>query len=210
MVITAIKQQVKRPDRYSIFIDGAFAFGLSEQGLLSSGLASGQELDSARLEALKTLAGTDKMYGNALRYVAMRPRSVWEVQTYLQRKEAAEEQITQLVDRLKAVNLLDDRAFADSWVTSRRILKPSSKRKLRVELQQKHVPSSIIDTVLHEDETDDRTTLREVVAKKHSRYPDRAKFMQYLARQGYSYDDIKSVLDELPDPDIEEVIDKYE
>lgn len=196
MKITAIKQQVKRPDRYSIFIDGKFAFGLSEQGLFSSGLASGQELDSAKLEVLKTMAGTDKLYGNALRYVAMRPRSVWEVRTYLQRKDGVEEQIQDIIDRLERIGLLNDRAFAESWVYNRRILKPSSKRKLQQELQQKHVSSSIISDILQDEETDDRVALREVIAKKQARYPDRTKFMQYLARQGFGYDDIKALLDE--------------
>jgi SOS response regulatory protein OraA/RecX len=64
-----------------------------------------------------------------------------------------------------------------------------------LELQQKHVSSDVINQVLAEDETDERASLRELVAKKQARYPDRQKFMQYLARQGFSFDDIKSVLD---------------
>lgn len=195
MVITAIKQQVKRPDRYSIFIDGKFAFGLSEQGLLASRLASGQELDAPKLEALKAMAGTDKLWGNALRYVAMRPRSEWEVRSYLERKDGDEDQITEIIARLQSIKLLDDQNFAEMWIANRQLLKPSSMRKLRLELQQKRVPTRIIDSVLRGDELNDRSALQEVVAKKQHRYPDKAKFMQYLARQGFQYDDIKSALD---------------
>jgi SOS response regulatory protein OraA/RecX len=61
------------------------------------------------------------------------------------------------------------------------------------------VPESIIDQAMREDETDERQTLRELVEKKRSRYPDKIKFMQYLARQGFGYDDIKSVLNEEED-----------
>jgi len=195
MKITQIKQQVKRADRYSIFVDGTYAFSLSESGLLTMGLASGQELDKAQLGELKKASGADKAYGNALRYVAMRPRSEWEMRTYLQRKQVDEPVAQDIVDRLKRVQLLDDRAFANAWLANRRQLKQVSKRRLRLELAQKHVPEQIITEVLQNDETDDRTTLRQLVDKKRARYPDRNKFMQYLARQGFGYDDIKSVLD---------------
>jgi regulatory protein len=199
MKITNIKQQVKRADRYSIFVDDKYAFSLSESALLSERLASGQELDKARLEELKATSGADKAYGNALRYVAMRPRSIWEIQTYLRRKDIEEPVAEEIIKRLEAVGLLDDAAFARTWVANRRLLKNMSKRKLRLELQQKRLPDSIIDQAMREDETDERQTLRELVEKKRSRYPDKIKFMQYLARQGFGYDDIKSVLNEEED-----------
>lgn len=194
MKITAIKQQVKRPDRYSVYVDGKFAFGLSESALIQQRLASGQEIDAAQFAALKDAASTDKAYGNALRYVVMRPRSMWEMRTYLQRKKVDEPVADSIIERLQNLDLLSDEKFAEAWVANRRLLKSTSKRRLRQELQQKRVPSSIIDKVLAEDEADERSVLAEIVAKKQARYPDKNKFMQYLARQGFSYDDIKSVL----------------
>jgi regulatory protein len=196
MKITSIKQQVKRRDRYSIFVDEKYAFSLSESGLLAHKLASGQELDAAQLKALREASGTDKAYGNALRYVAMRPRSEWEMEMYLRRKEVDEPVTEQIMQRLRGNGLVDDLAFARIWVANRRLLKSTSKRRLQMELKQKHVPEQIIEQTLREDETDERDALRDLVAKKRARYPDRTKFMNYLARQGFSYDDIKSVLDQ--------------
>lgn len=194
MKITAIKQQVKRPDRYSIYVDDKFAFGLSEAALLESRLASGQEIDEYRLKELTSTASTDKAYGNALRYVVMRPRSMWEMQTYLRRKKLDEPVLEEIIRKLENLNLLSDRAFAESWVANRRLLKATSKRRLRLELQQKRVPEKIIDDVLLEDETDERSVLQELIAKKRTKYPDNVKLMQYLARQGFGYDDIKAAL----------------
>jgi regulatory protein len=195
--ITAIKQQVKRPDRYSVFVDGKYSFSLSEGALLDVGLASGQELDAPRLEQLKRESGNDKAYGNALRYVAMRPRSEWELRTYLRRKETDEPVADRIVERLQGVGLLDDLAFAKAWVANRRLLKATSVRKLKQELQQKRVSGSIIDKVLAEDDTNERDALRELALKKRARYPDDIKLMQYLARQGFGYEDIKSVIQDL-------------
>lgn len=196
MKITGIKQQVKRHDRYSIFVDGKYAFSLSESGLLAQGLATGQELDKSQLAKLKEASGTDKAYGNALRYVAMRPRSEWEMETYLHRKEVDEPVAEYIMERLRQSDLLNDTAFARAWVANRRLLKSTSKRRLQMELRQKRVPESVVDQVLQEDDVDERDALRELVAKKRPRYPDQTKLMQYLARQGFSYDDIKSVISE--------------
>jgi regulatory protein len=196
MIITAIKQQVKRHDRYSVFVDGKYAFSLSEGGLIESRLASGQEIDRPQLEELKKAAGTDKAYGNALRYVAMRPRSEWELGGYFRRKQVDETAAELITERLRALDLLNDASFARSWVANRRLLKATSRRKLILELKQKHVSEDIIREVLDEDETDERDQLRVLVAKKRARYPDDQKLMQYLARQGFGFDDIKSVLSE--------------
>ena len=196
MKITAIKQQVKRTDRYSIYVDGKYAFSLSEGGLIESRLASGQELDAEQLKSLKKAAGVDKAYYNALRYVAIRPRSQWEVETYLQRKEVDKDTADEIIRRLKNLNMLSDLEFARSWVAGRRQLKSVSQRRLRLELMQKHVSEDVVAQVLGEDETDERQALRDLVAKKRRRYPDEQKLMQYLARQGFGYDDIKSVLSE--------------
>ena len=196
MKITAIKQQVKRADRYSVFVDDKYAFSFSESGLIASGLASGQELTPAELKSLKKAAGLDKAYGQALRYVAMRPRSEWEMEFYLRRKEVDAEAAAEIIRRLRDLQLLSDLDFARSWVANRRALKSTSKRRLRLELMQKHVSDDVIAQVLAEDETDERQALRELVAKKRRRYADPQKFMRYLAGQGFSYDDIKSVLEE--------------
>jgi len=197
MKITAIKQQVKRADRYSVYVEGKYAFSLSEGALIEQKLASGQELDAAQLDALKHTAGMDKAYGNALRYVAMRQRSEWELTQYFRRKGIDEGAGQQIMERLRAIGFVDDLAFAQAWVNNRRTLKATSKRRLIQELKQKHVDESSIQQALEEDETDERDTLRQLVERKRqiARYrDDPLKLMQYLARQGFNYDDIKSAL----------------
>lgn len=160
------------------------------------GLASGQDIDARQLAEYKEASGNDKAYGNALRYVAIRPRSLWEVETYLRRKGVDSPAAAAIIKRLQGVGLLDDLAFGRAWVANRRLLKDISGRRLRLELQQKRLAEDIIDTVLAEDDTDERDALRALIAKKRPRYADDVKLMQYLARQGFGYDDIKAVLNE--------------
>jgi SOS response regulatory protein OraA/RecX len=52
----------------------------------------------------------------------------------------------------------------------------------------------IIEEMLSGSDRNDSDELAKVIAKKRARYPDDQKFMAFLARQGFSYDDIKSAL----------------
>lgn len=194
MKITAIKQQQKRADRYSFYVDGAYAFSLSESALLESGLASGQELDAAGLERYKQLSQDDKLFGRALRYVALRPKSEWELRAYLEKHRSPAPLTKQITNKLKDLDLINDQKFAAAYVHDRLLLRPTSRRRIKLELAKKRVPKDIIDELLAEQS--DTDTLQEVIAKKRrqSKYQDDIKLMQYLARQGYNYSDIKDAL----------------
>lgn len=202
MLVTAIRQQERRKERFSVYVDGKYSFSLSDSALLQSGLSSGVQLSGDDIKRYKRLSAEDKLFTNAVRYAAMRQRSRWEIMTYLARKEAAPELAEQIAERLGGLGFVNDKAFARNWVENRHLLKPTSKRKLRQELQAKRVATTVIDEVLREDETGDRQELRSLIAKKR-RLPkfkqDQAKLMQYLARQGFGYDDIKSAMDESED-----------
>lgn len=195
MKITAIKQQVKQAGKYSIFVDAKYSFSLSGSELIKSRLVPGQEIDVKQLKALKNTAVVDKAFGRAINLLSRRPRSEWELRDYLKRKEYGPETIEVVINKLAEYGYIDDKDFAIQWVNSRRLLKSTNKRHLQQELRQKHIASGVIDEVISQDETDDRQVLRQLVDKKRSRYPDKIKFMQYLSRQGYNYDDIKAVLE---------------
>ncbi len=194
MNVTNIKQQVKRADRYAIYIDGKYVLSLGESELLNSGLSIGTELNKEQVGKLKKRAVIDKALDATMRYVAIRPRSQWEIESYLKRKRVEKVTAKQILNKLNDSGFLDDEAFARAWVSNRRLLKPMSRRKLTLELRQKRVDNSVIDKVLADDEVTDIATLQQLIAKKRGKYKDDLKFMQYLARQGYSYQDVKEAL----------------
>ena len=192
--ITAIKQQVKNPQRYSIFVDEKYSFSLSELALINAELKLGQELSKDELAKLKEESDLDKAYNRILNLLARRVRSEWEIRDYLKRKKYDEDAIDKLLNKLSERHLVNDLSFANAWVENRRLLKNMSKRKLTQELRAKRVSDEIIDEVMGLDETNELEVLRELVERKKSRYPDKTKFMRYLAGQGFNYNDIKTVL----------------
>lgn len=198
MKISAIKPQVKRPNRYSIFVDDKYSFSLSTDGLLEAGITLDRELDDAELKALKKLSTDDKAYSLALSYVARRVRSEGELRDYFRRKDYEPELADVLIAKLTSAGFVNDFDFAERWVENRRQLKHSSTKKLKMELRQKHIASDIIDKVLSGDQLSETESIRMMVEKKRrqTRYQDDTKLMAYLARQGFSYGDIKSALEQ--------------
>ena len=67
MKVTAIRQQVKRAGRYSIYVDGEYSFSLSEGALLDSKINVGQELTDKEVSEYKQLSADDKTYNQTLR-----------------------------------------------------------------------------------------------------------------------------------------------
>jgi regulatory protein len=196
MTISAIRQQERAQGRYSIFVDGAYAFSLSADGLLEAKLYVGQELDAEQLKNYKKASADDKAYGLALKYVIRRKRSMHELRDYFRRKGYDDALSKQIRQRLEKLGLVDDRMFAEAWVRNRRLQKAVSKRRLAQELKQKGVEDELIAEALMEDEADEGMVLRELIARrrKQSKYQDDQRLMQYLARQGFGYDDIKRAL----------------
>ena len=196
MKITSIKQQVKRVGRYSIFVDDKYAFSLGDTALLDSKLTPGQELTAGQVREYKQLSSDDKLYNLVLRYVTMRPRSRWEIEFYLGRKKASPALSETILNKLSNVNLIDDEKFAEAFVNDRRLLRPTSRRKLILELRKKRVADEVIQAAVGSEQQDEQAALQAIIESKRrqSRYRDDLKLMQYLARQGFSYGDIKAAL----------------
>jgi len=212
MKITGLTAQQKQANRVNVMVDGAYRFSLDVFQVADLGIRVGKEYSEEELVELETESQFGKLYGRALEFCMMRPHSSREMRDYLWRKTRTtkyksrtgelkeREGVSQTVadrvfDRLCDKGYIDDEKFARFWVENRNQRKGSSSRKLRSELQAKGVESSIIDGALAVTLRTDEDELAKIVAKKRARYPDEQKFMQYLARQGFSYDDIKSALE---------------
>lgn len=196
MKVTAIKTQVKQAGRYSIFVDGKYCFSLSDTALLESKLVTGQELTEKDVKDHKQLSDDDKLYNKTIGFIALRPRSLWEIQFYLERKKTPTPLIESILNKLSIIGLIDDRKYAQAFVNDRRLLRPTSRRKMMMELKKRRVSEDIISQVLGSDPDNEKSALQEVITRKRrqTKYQNDTKLMQYLAGQGFGYGDIKTAL----------------
>ena len=214
MKITNLSTQQRDPNRINVFVDGKYRFSLDVSQVVSLGVKVGREYDEQELAELEQESQFGKLYGRALEYCLMRPHSAREVRDYLWRKTRATRHrskktgelkerpgvsqalVDRVYERLVEKAYIDDEKFTRYWVENRNQTKGMSQRKLEAELRAKGVANDIIERNLRDSLRNDTDELQKIIAKKRRRYPDEQKFMQYLARQGFSFDDIKTALRE--------------
>lgn len=205
--VTNLKSQVRSADRVNVYIDDVYSFSLDLSQVIELGVKVGKEYTEEELEAVKVESEYGKLYTRALEYVLMRPHSSYEVQQYLYRKTRpirtkdgqlkpgySSETADRVYARLSDRGYLNDVRFAEYWMENRRLNKGASRRLLQSELSAKGVSSAIIEAALADSSRSDKAELQKVIAKKSTRYSDKTKFIQYLMRQGFRYDDIAEEL----------------
>lgn len=200
--ITKLTQQKRHPDRYSVYLDGAFAFGLSSLDVSNAGLREGQSILDTEVDQWVRLSEEGAWYNKAIGLISYRRRSRHELDDYFRRQQVDPELANKVIDHLVAIGLVDDQAFASAWVADRQLLRPRSTRMLQVELMKKGIARDVIKAVLDELEPDselDQLVSLIEIKRRQSRYEDPHKLMGYLARQGYGYDAIKKALARLDD-----------
>lgn len=200
-IITKISQQ-KDKNRANIYLDGEFAFGISLEELLKRGLNVGKEIGSEQLKEIKAKDAEERVYGNAINFVTMRARSEKEIKLWFKRKKIDTNTETEIFNRLKSINLVDDKKFAAWWVEQRLTFRPKSRRALRMELKQKGVSEEIIDEALKDpDLTSEKETAKDLLSKntkKFARYPEKErkkKMIGFLGRRGFSWEIIKKAIE---------------
>lgn len=199
-VITDISSQKRHANYYSIFVDKKFSFSLTDLELSNSRLVIGQNLSAAEVDHWQRTSEASKAYHQAINLLSYRMRTRREMSQRLARKGWEERIVEIVIERLVDEKLLDDEAFGTSWVTSRNLLKPTSKRKLALELRQKGLDSDAVEVALADVSREDQIeAIKTIIAKKQklARYADQQVLIRYLASQGFSYDLVKAALEEL-------------
>ncbi len=195
--ITNIKQAVKNPERANVFVDGKYEFSLDVTQLLDLKLKVGQEITSGQLSEFKKLSEYGKLYQRTLEWVLSRPRSEKETSDYLYKKiyekKLDKEYINQIIEKLEKKNCLNDEAFAKWYVENRFVKKGISKKRLSLELAKKGISREIVERVLKDSGRDEKEEILKIIAKKRARYDD-DKLIQYLGRQGFSYELAKDLV----------------
>ncbi|HEU0168619.1 MAG TPA: regulatory protein RecX [Chloroflexota bacterium] len=136
----------------------------------------------------------DSLYAYGLRLLTYRPRSEREVRQRFGQRGAPAELVDAVVERLREVGLVDDAAFAQAWVDSRRRASPRGDRLLRAELAGKGVARQVVADTLEESGADPLALAQAAAAKKARSLvgqPEpafRRKLMDFLLRRGFDYD----------------------
>ena len=112
MKITDIRQQKHNKKRYSVFIDGNFAFGLDEVDILYYKLLDADEISYDKFNYIKENVVFSKARDTALKYINNKQRTKKEIINKLREKDFTEDIIEKVIKLFEKYGYIDDYAYA--------------------------------------------------------------------------------------------------
>ena len=200
--ITAIKSQ-KNKNRVNVYLDDEFGFGIDLDNFVLLHLKIDQELTEKEVGEIVRKAEFRKTLDKLFKFVTLRPRSEKEIKDWFKRKKVHESLREELFGRLKRLELVDDKKFAEWWIGQRLSFRPKPKRIMIQELRIKGVNKEIVDEILGETKIDEEKMARQLLEKKAykwknlDKYKVRQKISQYLVGKGFGWTTIEKLVGEM-------------
>lgn len=139
----------------------------------------------------------ERVMKRAFNLLAAKPRSIAELRERLLEKAWAEVAVVErAITRLQELGYLNDQHYAEQFANSRLTVKPLGKTRLRRDLQRKKLAPTVINQALEDVYIthDEEALIDQAVAKrmrlrgKPTTREESKKLLDYLLRQGFSYD----------------------
>jgi len=199
MKITKLSRQKRKENRFSLFIDGSFAAGLSAETVTRLHLSEGKEIDPEQLQKAIFEEERQRALNYAFRLLSYRGRSEKEILERLKRYGYSEPVINATMEEVKNAGLIDDKKFAVMFAQDRLNLAKKGKRVIFIELLRKGVPKSDVEEALKKinDETEVAKKLIEKYKNRYARLePKKRKKKLYdlLLRRGFTFKTIEDVM----------------
>lgn len=202
--ITSIELQQKRKDRFSIFLDDEFAFGVHRDTLLKTGVAKGDDLTEKQIQEIQELENQRAAKEKGLRLLAARPRSAKELQDRLKQARYSPETIENVLKEFDRLGLINDAEFGKMYARSQMITKPMGQFLLRRELKFKGLKEDEIEQavdVAYSEESEKQIAF-DLAARRKKRVENleevkaKKRVSDFLQRRGFNWEIISSILEQ--------------
>ena len=202
--ITAITPQVRHKQRQSVFVDGEFFCGVSDEAALRLGLKAGRDLTAEELNRLRGEEMDIQVREQALRWLDRRAYAREELARRLRQKQFPGEAVTRVLDRLQASGILNDEAFARNWLQEHTRGGQVGFRRLQAELRQRGVSDEVIGRVWEElGAGDEAGSCAELARRQWPKYralprdTAQRRLTAFLLRRGFDLEDVLRAVKEV-------------
>jgi regulatory protein len=156
--ITNLETQKKNPNRINVYLDDEFAFGVSR--FVGLGLKLGEKIDDSKVENLLESDVREKALQKAMRFINYRSRTAFEVKIKLIGLGFDNDLVDSILSELIEKEYINDREFAENWVSSRCYSKPRSHRMVQYELRKKSIAEPFIQEALESMPSDEELAIK--------------------------------------------------
>ncbi len=139
----------------------------------------------------------------AIKLLTLRKRSVFEIETRLQKKGYESDIITQIISDLNNYKYLNDEIFTESYINDRMNFRPCGRFLIKNELKERGITENIIEKKISElisieQEIEGARKLAVMKSKTINKNVDSFKAMQkvkaYLQSKGFSFEIISQAV----------------
>ncbi len=205
MRITKIERQKKNHSRRSVYLDGKYAFGISEDIYLKLGLHEEQELTEAEISRIERTETEQSVKSAALRFRSYRVRSQMEIEDHLRKKGFDGAFIAAAIDYLRSQQLLNDEEFARMFCRDRLALKPVGRQAMKNQLLKRGIAKPLIEKIIQDYFTPDKeeALARKEAEKKLKRIGklpalvQKQRIYNHLIRKGYDSSLSRSIINQV-------------
>lgn len=189
MKISKIEPQKRNKKRSTIFINGNFAFGLSNEIILKYDLHEEDEIDDDLIQNVLLAQERQKIRERAFRILRYRRRTVQEMRTRLLKIGFEENLVNEVLEEFSQDKTLDDTTFAEAFAADYTKLKPKGNIFIKRELAKRGISVEVIEDLIQK--RDERRLVKEFIEKKLTRFnikdlKDKRKMTQHLLRRGFT------------------------
>ncbi len=188
----------KRKGLSDLYIDGEFAIKIDTETFLVSKFSVGSQIDDQQLKELIESSNIKRAKEKALWLISYRDHSKKELESKV-RNCSDKDSAKKAVEKLESVGLVDDEKFACNYAQQLLFVKHYSKKGAKYKLIEKGIDRDLADSVLEEIDFDSQEHIRIIIEQKYHNLSDektRRRAVSALQRKGYSWSDIKAVIDE--------------
>ncbi len=189
-----------------IYFDGGIKFVVSMEVIFNNGLRKDDEISEDQFFLLEYENQKYLIKKNALRFLARRHHSVFELKTKLKLKKFSSKVIEEVIAELVKLNLLNDYEFGILYSNERINLKKYGANKIKSDLIKKGLDHSTIKKIIEELGIEENIESAKQIAEKKlsnlkKRGVDKSKLKQklfaFLLSKGYEYDISSQIVSQL-------------
>ena len=200
-IITMIKAQ-KRRGRYNVYINGHYAFPMSERVMLKYHVIKGKTIDQSLQKRLIAADRRSRLYDQAIRFVARRLRTESEVRKHLNSETTDQALINQIIKKLAGLHLVNDQHYADCYVRTELGNGRYGPLVIGHKLRLKGITDDLVDNALHKFYPRSRVMengvrqARKLFRKHRDSFRNNLqKTKAGLVRKGYSFDEVDQIME---------------
>lgn len=211
MKIEKIKKT--KSGKYILELDNNEKITTYDEVILNNNLLFNKEIDSELLNKLDIENSYYAIYNKVLKYISTKMRSEVEINKYLDKLGSLDK--SKIIDKLKSINLINDKLFLKAYVSDRINLSLIGPYKIRRELLEHNISDNLIDDEIFKYENLFPERINKIINKKlktnkKSVYIFKQKIINELIENGYEKDMILQELNKFKFNELDNIKKDYD